>query len=173
MLNMSEKRFTSQDIEAAAREFGYNPSKTTKQIRKEHQDLDRALLVGTFPSPLEPLARAPERGRPSRVRKAVGAVAAAGALFVGVVGLSDRMSNGAPTSDETVTYTVQPGDTANKLGHQIEAGQDGIAENEDARPIIDDIIKQAGNDGLQVGEQIQVPASADYDPSASVSLTHK
>jgi hypothetical protein len=51
---MSEK-YTAQDVEDAAKSVGFSPSKPTKQIRKEHGELDEALFAGTFPERVEPL----------------------------------------------------------------------------------------------------------------------
>jgi len=177
MFIMSEKIYTSEDVEAAARSVGYSPSKSTKQIRREQKELIEALKVGTFPSEIEPLDRMPTPRRSNRARRAVGAVAAAGALAAGGIGLLNKIDNGVPTSGEKATYVVQEGDTADQLARQIEAAHDGVAGNEDVRPMIDDIMKQSNNDGqpgLQVGEKIEVPASADiYADIEGVQLTHK
>lgn len=57
----------------------------------------------------------------------------------------------AQPEQPTEPYTVQHGDT----GWDI--AEERTPNSEDVRPLVDDIMEQAGDDGLQPGETITVP----------------
>ncbi len=80
-------------------------------------------------------------------RLAVSTIATLGAL--GLIGCAQDAitSKTGPTKE----YEVKPGDTAWGIA------DNALAEEEEIRPLVDDIADQAGSDGLQTGERIQIP----------------
>lgn len=81
--------------------------------------------------------------------------------------------NMAITVEETVPYVVQPGDTAWEIGTHVERNVDRIPGNQDVRPFVDDIVRQAEEDGLQIGEVINLPPNSDVHENPGTQLTTK
>ena len=77
---------------------------------------------------------------------------------------------------KTGPYTVQPNDTAWDIEAKVDANVDGVPNNQEGRPLIDNITKQSeadGQPGLQPGETIQLPTEADRNLDPGVQLTTK
>lgn len=167
-----------------------------RQEAAMHREIDE--INGVTPAEVgldeERLAAIKSEGtkrRKQRARKTVAKLALATGASIGLLtpGGSEAVNDAAGAVKDKVesaigldnspesnnaTYTVQPGDTAWDIAQNVEANQDGVADNQDVRPIVDDISAQAGEDGLQPGEEIQVPASADLRADIEgVQLRHK
>src|SRR5690606_10694258 len=122
------------------------------------------------------MRRSQERGNKRRKGMAR-RVAAGGLATVAVLGVNDKLSGTVPEDVPTATYVVgtdpvidSAWDMAGSIKQKIN-GTPGKEKIGDIRPIVDDIMDQADDDGkpgLQIGEEIQVRADADWHENPGV-----
>lgn len=138
------------------------PAVTEKSVQREmNKALDVAMEKPLLEAPKDPIKK-------SKGLKKLAAVAVAGVTVVGGIGVGKKIIESTESDKKaeqpTVPYIVQPGDTAWDIAKNVEANIDRVADNQDVRPFVDEIMEQArqdGNPGLQSGEVIQLPEAAD------------
>lgn len=132
-------------------------------------------MVSVSPeSPPRPYANGNIRRPSERVMRRRRQVAAAGALATAIgigagltawrVNSDDSPGKGsrAPTQQP---YVAQPGDRLWDIAEKIERNTDGVAGDDSLLPIVDDLQREVGDDGiLNAHEQVMVPADADLNP---------
>jgi hypothetical protein len=180
---MSEQKLSAQlknlsPVVQKAEEMGMKVGSAAEDARKL-QEFRETLPGRDLDESLGPVSeRSRERGMRGRLRtKVLSGAIALGAVAGGsayVAGSTEEKPE--PATAEYVVGTDPGIDTPWEMAQSIEAKVDNIKGNQDIRPIVDDIVEQAnadGQPGLQVGERIQVPESADAHSGPGIQLSSK
>ncbi len=117
-----------------------DPGHTVKKLAKQAQDheaVGRSLSAGEHRRSL------------TRGQKRFLAAVAASALTLTIAG-----NTGGVDSEDTVPYKIQPGDTAWDVARS--SSQTG-----DMRPLVDDIQRQVGEEGMRPGATVTIPGPLD------------
>ena len=100
--------------------------------------------------------KAPKKGLSRRAKVGLGLAAAAG-ITAGAIAGSGGEDTAPKEPVPTERVVAQPGDTAWEIAEDIVADNGVDRDDVEIRPLVDEVSRAAGDDGLQAGEVLEIP----------------